>query len=233
MDVRGFFVTGTDTEIGKTVASLALLERLAEEGFETAAMKPVASGCAASAASSGGLRNDDALRLGRAATADCRYEDVNPYAFEPPIAPHLAARLAGRRIEQAVIDGRFRNLCAPGRVLVVEGVGGWLVPLSETRTVADLARDLGLPVVLVVGLKLGCLNHALLSERAITGSGCRLAGWVANRRLPGFELAERNVEALVERMASPLLGVLSHVPDPLAAPPAGDLDWPLLRRWLA
>ncbi len=205
--MKGFFVTGTDTEIGKTEVCVALLRLLGLCGFTTTAMKPVASGAERTAQ---GLRNEDALRLMAAATQIVDYDDVNPFAFEPAIAPHLAAALLGRQIDGDVIRPHFQKLAEHSECVVVEGVGGWLVPLGGDYTVEQLACELGLPVILVVGLRLGCLNHALLSERAILSSGCQLAGWVANHHLPDFDMAAENIDTLKRQMRTPLLGILPH-----------------------
>jgi dethiobiotin synthetase len=204
-DNPGYFVTGTDTGIGKTVVTLGLMQWLQDRGHRVAAMKPVASGCVHG---EHGLRNADALLLQRQASLALPYEQVNPYAFEPPIAPHLAAAEAGIRIEPASIAAGCQALLGHADRICVEGVGGWLVPLNESETVADLAVRLGLEVVLVVGIRLGCLNHALLSARAIESSGLALAGWVANRLPPEAEYARENIAALEARLAAPLLGVI-------------------------
>ncbi len=178
----GIFVTGTDTGIGKTVVSLGLMQALQDQGLTVAGMKPVSAGCEQTAA---GLRNDDAVLLQQQSSITLEYAAVNPYAFEPAIAPHLAARAAGVEIDLDVILTAYRALAARVDCVVVEGVGGWRVPLNERASVADLAAALGLDVCLVVGLRLGCLNHALLSAASIEAAGCHLAGWVANRLAGG------------------------------------------------
>jgi len=202
-DAGGLFVTGTDTGVGKTVVSLALMALLQAKGYSVAAMKPVASGCTRH---SGRLVNDDARRLQVQADPALPYDDVNPYAFEPAIAPHLAAAEVARPIALEVIAGAYTRLSDRADLTVVEGVGGWLVPLNGRQTVADLALRLGLPVLLVVGIRLGCLNHALLSARSIDGHGTRLAGWVANHVAPDTERAAENVASLQARIEAPLLG---------------------------
>jgi dethiobiotin synthetase len=201
----GFFVTGTDTGIGKTVVSLGLIQALQDRGLKVAGMKPVASGCESTAA---GLRNDDALRLQRQSSIALDYDAVNPYAFEPAIAPHLAARAAGVNVDPGHIRELYQSVAAQVDCVVVEGVGGWRVPLNEREDVADLARLLGLDVWLVVGLRLGCLNHALLTAQAIENSGCTLGGWVANQLPPPMEAAEDNINTLKDKLSSPLLGVV-------------------------
>jgi dethiobiotin synthetase len=207
--IRGFFITGTDTDVGKTWVTLGLLKILADAGYQTAAFKPAACGAVETAQ---GLRNQDALLLGEQATLRASYDEVNPYFFAAPIAPHLAARDAGIRIELPRVKAWFDALAARAHVVIAEGAGGWLVPLNERDTVADLARCLGLPVILVVGMRLGCLNHALLSAEGIAQRGVKLAGWVANAIQPHFSELERNVEALRERIAAPLLGRVPYLP---------------------
>jgi dethiobiotin synthetase len=204
----GWFVTGTDTEIGKTCVSAGLLAGLAQAGLSCAGMKPVASGCANTAA---GLRNDDAERLRSISSIEIDYEDVNPYAFEPAIAPHLAARAVGVTIDLDRIHTHFQRLRAKADWVVVEGVGGWLVPLNDEATIADLARLLGLPVILVVAIRLGCLNHALLTVDSIKQTGVPLAGWVANRLAEDGTLVQENIATLKRRIAAPLLGDLPYL----------------------
>ncbi|MDP1708392.1 MAG: dethiobiotin synthase [Gammaproteobacteria bacterium] len=205
---RGLFITGTDTDVGKTWVTLGLLHALAATGVRTAAMKPVACGAVATEA---GLRNDDALRLQRAAVIALPYAQVNPYLYAPPIAPHIAAQRVARHIDITHIKTLFDAIAAQADCVVVEGAGGWCVPLNERETIADLALKLGLPVVLVVGMRLGCLNHALLSAENIARSGLPFAGWVANSITPDFAGLAENVAALCERIPAPLLGVLPHL----------------------
>lgn len=191
--MRSFFVTGTDTEIGKTFVSCRLIAALKASGQRVAPMKPIASGAEATA---GGLRNEDAQQLIAAAGLELPYEDVNPYCFPPPIAPHLAAAEAGVAIDLAVIRAAFERLRQRADRVVVEGVGGWLVPLGDELLLPDLVRALDLPVVLVVGLRLGCLNHALLTARRIMDDGFPLVGWIANPIDPGMARREENVATL-------------------------------------
>ncbi len=211
---HGVFITGTDTGIGKTFVSVALLHALRAVGLRAVGMKPVASGCVATAA---GLRNEDALVLQAASDDAPEYTQVNPLAFAAPVSPHLAAAAEGRRVELAPVQAAYARLAARADVLVVEGVGGWLAPLSDTLAAADLARVLGLPVILVVGLRLGCLNHALLSARAIAADGCTLLGWIGNRIDPAMQDAEGNLATLRARLPAPCLGVLAHAADAAAA----------------
>jgi dethiobiotin synthetase len=175
---RGYFITGTDTGVGKTAVTLGLMQALQDQGKTVVAMKPVASGCEPTAA---GLMNADALLLQQQGSIDLDYERVNPYAFQPAIAPHLAAEQAGTHIEISEIVNIFKEMEINTDCVLVEGIGGWQVPLTENETLADLASALGLGVVLVVGLRLGCLNHALLTAQSIAASGCKLSGWVANQ----------------------------------------------------
>jgi dethiobiotin synthetase len=205
--VRDLFVTGTDTGIGKTRVGVALLRALRARGVRACGMKPVASGCEATV---DGLRNEDALALIAASDPAPAYPTCNPYAFAPPIAPHLAAHAVGGEIVLAPIRAAFDELRARADRVVVEGVGGWMAPLSDCLMQADLARALDLDVVLVVGLRLGCINHALLSARAIEADGCRLAGWIANRVDPSMAVADENIATLRARIRAPLLGVLEH-----------------------
>lgn len=194
-----FFVAGTDTAVGKTLVSSALLRGFRALGWRAAGMKPVAAGCDAAG------RNEDVEALIAASSPGLDRNLVCPYLLQPPIAPHIAAAEAGLRIELAVIERAFIALSALADAVIVEGVGGFRVPLAEREDAGDLARRLGLPVVLVVGLRLGCLNHALLTQDAIESRGLTLAGWVANRIDPGMAKAEENIAALRERLHAPLI----------------------------
>ena len=205
---RGVFITGTDTGVGKTWVSLGVITALQRRGYRTGAMKPVASGARHTPQ---GLRNEDAQRLQAAADVAIDYEHLNPVALVPPIAPHIAAVLAGTPIDIAALTVAFRAISTRCDRVVVEGIGGWRVPLTDTHTTADLAKALGLPVILVVGLRLGCLNHALLTRDAIHQDGLDLLGWVANKMDPDMSHIQENIHALVERMDAPLLGVVPHM----------------------
>ncbi|MEZ5542259.1 MAG: dethiobiotin synthase [Pseudomonadota bacterium] len=209
----GFFVTGTDTGVGKTVVTLGLMQYLQDRGRLVAGMKPVASGCERAPA---GLRNADAVQLQQQASMPLTYAQVNPVALAAPIAPHLAARRDGVTISLPLICQYFDELAVRADCVVVEGVGGWRVPLTERETVADLAAELGLDVILVVGIRLGCLNHALLSAEAIRRDGLTLAGWVANCLPPLPDARDENINTLRSLLAVPLLGVVP----PLAVPDA-------------
>jgi dethiobiotin synthetase len=217
----GYFVTGTDTGVGKTLVTLGLMRRLQDRGRRVVAMKPVASGCQHTAQ---GLRNADALLLQQQSSLPLEYSEVNPYAFEPAIAPHLAAAEAGYRIELTTIETAYRRLAIQADQVCVEGIGGWLVPLNEAQTTADLASELGLGIILVVGMRLGCLNHALLTQAAIAAAGLHLAGWVANQSSPGCERIGENIDTLRSRLAAPLLGVVPFLPDCSAVGVAACLD---------
>ena len=206
-------VTGTDTGVGKTRATVALLHALAARGLRVAGMKPVASG---SARTSEGLRNDDALALQAAGNPPPAYDDVNPYALPEPTAPQLAARMAGVDVSLDALLEAHARLAAAADVVVVEGAGGWLSPLADGIEHADLARALQLPVVLVVGLRLGCLNHARLTARAVRADGLVLAGWIGSAVEPGF--GDDYVGLLREALPAPCLGVLPH--EPVAQPAA-------------
>jgi dethiobiotin synthetase len=212
---QAWFVTGTDTGVGKTLVSAALLTALARTGQRVVGMKPVASGCDQTPR---GLRSADAEVLRIASNVPAEYADINPYALAAPTSPHLAVT-AGMSIDIATIRAHYARLAAQANAVVVEGIGGWLVPINRSQTMADVVRALQLPVILVVGMRLGCLNHALLTSRAIVADGCRLVAWVAN----AFEAApEGYIEALTEQLDAPCLGVLPKVSSPTEA--ADNLD---------
>lgn len=209
MSSRHLFVTGTDTGIGKSVASAALLYALRTSGARAVGMKPVASGCERTEA---GWRNEDALLLQAASAPRPAYADVNPYAFPDPLAPELAAANVGVTVALAPILAAFARLAAQAEQVVVEGVGGWAAPLSATLDQADLVRALDLDVVLVVGLRLGCLNHARLSARAIVADGARLIGWIGNDIDPTMARADDNFALLAQRLPVPCWGRLPFAP---------------------
>lgn len=203
--MKGFFVTGTDTGCGKTEVSLGLIQTLRWQGLKVQGMKPVASGCVASPQ---GLRNGDAQRLLVQSSHPVPYDWVNPYAFLPPIAPHIAAREAGIEIDLGRIRHCAVALAVQADLLVVEGVGGWRVPLGPALAVSDLPQALGLAVILVVGLRLGCLNHAALTAESILACGCHLAGWVANQIDPDLARYEENLVTLSALIPAPRLGFI-------------------------
>ncbi|MEO8442666.1 MAG: dethiobiotin synthase [Betaproteobacteria bacterium] len=213
---RGYFITGTDTGVGKTLVACALLHAFARAGRRVVGMKPVAAGASRSAE---GLINDDVAQLRAASTVGCELERVNPYCFEPAIAPHIAAAQAGVTIDLNQIVRAHALLAVQADRVIVEGVGGFCVPLNRHEDSADLAQVLGLPVILVVGVRLGCLSHAVLTAQAVRARGLRLAGWIANRIHPAMPAARENIAALAERLAAPLLGVVEFMtaPDPRQA----------------
>ncbi|MEY6434089.1 dethiobiotin synthase [Thioalkalicoccus limnaeus] len=213
--MTGLFVTGTDTGCGKTEIALALMAAMQAHGRVVLGMKPVASGCEPTP---DGLRNPDACRLREQGSCASPYRFVNPYAFGPPIAPHLAAAQVGCRIDLAVIEAAYAELANAAERVIVEGVGGWRVPLGPNLAVGDLPRALGLPVVLVVGLRLGCLNHGLLTAEAIVADGLHLAGWIGNQVDPDMDALAGNVATLTERIPAPCLGLVPWcaTPSPVA-----------------
>lgn len=213
MPVERLFVTGTDTGIGKSVASAALLHALRREGRTAVGMKPVASGCESHPE---GWRNEDALLLQAASMPRPAYADINPFALPEPLAPELAAASAGVTLSLAPILGAFARLQAQADCVVVEGVGGWAAPLSSTLDQIDVVKALDLPVVMVVGLRLGCINHARLTQQAIEAAGARLIGWIANDIDPAMARADDNFAILHRYLPAPCWGRLPHAgrPDP-------------------
>ena len=206
--MSGFFITGTDTEIGKTFVSTLLIKLFIEEGLLVVGMKPVASGAKYI---DGALKNDDALSLIEASNIETDYKAVNPYVFEQAISPHLAAEQAGVEISLEKIKNNFEHLQKLSDVVVVEGVGGWYAPLSSHTTVADLAETLNIPIILVVGLRLGCLNHALLTAQALRQSCLPVVGWVANNVVKDFSSADKNISMLKHCLSDiPFLGSVPY-----------------------
>lgn len=218
---RGFFVTGTDTGVGKSLVACSLLRAFAARGLRAVGMKPVASGAVQRA---NVLVHDDVERLLAAGSLPAPRDQVNPYCFAAPIAPHLAASAAGMKIDLDHIARCFDALAAAADVVIVEGVGGFRVPLGPGADTAQLAARLALPVVLVVGVRLGCLNHALLTAEAIAGLGLTLAGWVANHIDPRMAAADENVRALETIIAAPLLARIAFTATPDSAASASLLD---------
>ena len=200
-----YFITGTDTGVGKTLVASALIHGFAQQGFKSVGMKPVAAGCR--------LQHNmpisqDVELLMAASNVVLPMVQLNPYAFAPAIAPHIAAEQAGVEIKLQVIQQAYQNLRTLADVVIVEGVGGFRVPLSDGIDTADLAESLALPVILVVGMRLGCLSHALLTAEAIRARDLKLAGWVANQVDPGMTAFDENLHAMRQRLAAPCLGVL-------------------------
>ena len=213
--LAAYFVTGTDTEVGKTLCTAALLRVARLQGLRTVGMKPIASGCEATPE---GLRNEDALaHLAETSAPLPAYETVNPYAFAPAIAPHIAAAEAGVTVDLRRIAERWTELTHARDFALLEGAGGWQVPIDSTRFFPDLAVHLQLPVVLVVGLRLGCINHALLTAGAIATRGLRLVGWVGNRIDPQFSRLDDNLAALHRHLPAPCLGVVPPLAEPTLA----------------
>ena len=209
MSVEGYFVTGTDTGVGKTLVASTLMLDLRRRHKRVVGMKPVAAG---TVATPHGDDNEDVLALRAAATVTVPRELDNPYCLPLPLSPHLAAHAAGVQIDICELGRRYRELASLADAVVVEGAGGFLVPLNDTQTGADLAQALDLPVLLVVGLRLGCLNHALLTQEAIRARGLRLAGWVANRVDPTMLAVDENIATLRDRIDAPLWAELPHQP---------------------
>jgi len=209
MPTHGFFITGTDTGVGKTLITCALLHALAARGRRVVGMKPVAAGAAATVE---GLLNDDVRLLREASNVQAPLALINPYCFAAPVAPHLAAEQAGITIDLANIESAFLQLRARAESIIVEGVGGFCVPLNRSEDGADLARRLQLPVLMVVGVRLGCLNHALLTLKAINDEGLVLAGWFANRIDNEMKLPEHNIAALQERLGAPMFADVAFSP---------------------
>ncbi|ENC6730059.1 ATP-dependent dethiobiotin synthetase BioD [Vibrio navarrensis] len=206
---RAFFVAGTDTDVGKTVASKAILHALATREVKTIGYKPVAAGSEKTAE---GWRNSDALHLQAAATVDVAYEDVNPYALELPASPHIAAKHEQVTIDYALLSDKLAQHKQNADVVLVEGAGGWRVPISDEESLSTWVQQEQLPVILVVGIKLGCLSHALLTAEVIKSDGLNLIGWVANRVNPGTEHYADIIEMLETRLAVPKLGEIPYIP---------------------
>ena len=215
------YITGTDTGIGKTTVSCSLLHALRSRGLRAIGMKPVASGCEGTPE---GWRNDDALRLIAASDPQPDYALCNPFAFPDPTAPELAAGDVGAEVRLPLIRGAFSALATQADFVVVEGVGGWMAPLSARLDQSELPRVLELPVILVVGLRLGCINHSRLSARAIQADGLRLLGWIGNAVDPEFHRCEETIAILDRVIAVPRLGLLSHRTNALDAT-VHSIDW--------
>ena len=223
---RSYFIAGTDTDIGKTTIAAGLLYAARQSGLSTVAGKPVASGCIVSPE---GLRNADALALLAECSVALTYEEVNPVAFEPAIAPHLAAREAGVALTVQSLLEPMRYLLSKGAdFTLIEGAGGWRVPLADQSNLSDLAKALQLPVILVVGVRLGCINHALLTAEAIARDGLQLAGWVANIIDGKTARLEENLATLAERLPAPCLGRVPRLKKPTAEAVAEFLHLELL-----
>ena len=223
MEGIGYYVTGTDTAVGKTLVSVALLHALRAAGKRAVGMKPVASGCIDSGR---GWRNEDALALQAASLPSPFYDTLNPFALPAATAPQIAAAAAGIRVSLPPIVAAYQALAHSADAVVVEGVGGWMAPLADDLEQAQLAAALALPVILVVGIKLGCLSHARLSERAIVADGLRVLGWVGNAIQPDMDFFEDYARLLQRGLQSLCLGMLPHAPGRDPASFAGLLRLP-------
>jgi len=223
-----YFVTGTDTGVGKTLVSSALIHALVQRGVRTAGMKPIAAG---TELRDGIWHNDDVDSLAAEVNVNLPIELMSPYFLREAAAPHIAAAQEIVQIKVAHILTCYNRICTMADAVVVEGVGGFRVPLSDTEDTADLAQQLALPVIMVVGLRLGCLNHALLTADAIKGRGLKLVGWVANVVDLGMQHGLANMEALRARLPAPLLGCVPRLDAPLAGAAAKHLDFSSLPGW--
>ena len=212
MAKRSFFITGTDTDAGKTIVTAGLLAAANKAGKRTIGLKPVAAGCEDTPE---GLRNSDAVLLQETASVKLSYDQVNPIAFEPAIAPHIAAMREGRMMSGERIAAYCRGaMMQPADLVLVEGAGGWRVPLSYRETMAQIPKSLQVPVILVVGMKLGCINHALMSAESISRDGIPLAGWIANRVDVDMACYEENRDTIANMLRAPMLAEIPHVTEP-------------------
>jgi len=211
MPKKWLFITGTDTDVGKTVIATGFLAAANQAGLRTAAIKPISAGCELTEQ---GMTNADALQLQAAASHALPYQQVNPVALEPAIAPHIAANEAGKRLTASRLTGFCRGLSLlPVDLVVIEGAGGWRVPINERETLANVACELNCAVIVVVGMRLGCLNHTLLTVEAIRRDGLKIAGWVANIIDPDMPRLNENIDTLKQRIAEPCLGIVPRLDD--------------------
>ncbi len=201
------FITGTDTEIGKTWCTLAIIQYFKNQNLRVAGMKPIASGCYPSI---DGLRNNDAERILALTELDLSYDIVNPYSFEPPIAPHIAAQQVGQIIELDIIISNYKKMQTQSDMVIVEGFGGWKVPINANLSLKDMVLAMKTPVVLVVGIRLGCINHALLTAEAIVQDGCYLIGWIANQIDASF-VGQQAIDTISEYLSVPLLAQMPYL----------------------
>lgn len=207
-----YFVTGTDTDVGKTICCAALLQAANRQGKSTLAYKPIAAGCELTA---NGLRNEDALVLQKNSSLKVDYDLVNPIAFKDPIAPHIAAEIENRPIStQSITEGFNALKNIKPDILIVEGAGGWSLPLNNKQLLSEWVVEQKLPVILVVGMKLGCLNHALLTYQAIIQSGLKVSGWIANQVQPEMRFYQQNLELLTEKIDAPMIAEIPHLREP-------------------
>jgi len=208
---HAFFITGSDTAVGKTLVGTALLKLAHEAGLSTLGLKPVAAGCHLR----DGLQvNEDAWELMHSSSVAMNYPAVNPVALREPMAPHIAAAREGVELHATLLANHCQKLLPSAEFVVIEGAGGWLVPINASETMADIAVQLARPVILVVGMRLGCINHALLSAAAIRSAGLTLVGWVANRIDPDMAVPNENIATLKERLNAPLLGEIPFLENP-------------------
>lgn len=203
MQAQSYFVMGTDTEVGKTYVASQIIRKFVADGVKTIGMKPIASGCELNAQAQ--WVNEDVLSLTNASNVSAPIDLINPYRFIPAIAPHLAAQAANVALDLDKIVASYQALAQRAQIVIVEAAGGFLVPINATQTMADLACQLNLPIILVVGMRLGCINHALLTVEAIKARGLTLAGWVANEIDPSMERFDENLQSLMTRIDAPLL----------------------------
>lgn len=211
---NAYFVTGTDTAVGKTLLAAGLLSAAANRGLTTLGLKPVAAGCVSI---DGQWMNDDARELQQLSNINPDYDTVNPVALHDPMAPHIAAMQEGTTLDASKLAEHCRSLLPAADFVVIEGAGGWQVPLNDTQTMADLALSVNCPVILIVGMRLGCINHALLTAAAIKQQGLPLAGWIANHVDPAMAAQEENVVTLQTRLPAPLIGRVPFMDRPDAA----------------
>ncbi|MGB1799503.1 MAG: dethiobiotin synthase [Gammaproteobacteria bacterium] len=205
MMAKGFFIAGTDTGIGKTCVTVVLMQEFKKQGYKVAGMKPIASGADKK---NGSLRNEDAELIQQACSEPIDYELINPVVFELPVSPHIAAKQMQQTIDLTEVADCYQQLASNNDLVIVEGVGGWRVPISDEQSMADLAKKLDLPVILVVGFRLGCINHAILTAEAIKTDGLSLFGWISNRLEEDYLLAEESLETLKKTIKSPYLANL-------------------------
>jgi len=204
---KGYFITGTDTGIGKTWSTAALMQYFKNQGRSVIGMKPIASGCDEV---EGELENEDALLLQKHASLELPYQEINPYAFALPVSPHIAAAEAGEEIQVDSIVELYQQLEKKAEIVLVEGVGGWLVPINKQHSVADLAIALKLPVIIVVGVRLGCINQARLTFAAIEQAGMECCGWIASCVEQDMLMLEENIQTIKEGTSMPLLAVFPY-----------------------
>jgi dethiobiotin synthetase len=211
MAKQWLFITGTDTDVGKTVVACGFLAAANQQGLRTAAIKPVAAGCEVTEQ---GITNSDALQLQAAASHKLSYQQINPVALEPAIAPHIAAAEAGLRMSASRLVGYCRGVSLlPVDMVIIEGAGGWRVPINSRETLADVAQELECAVIVVVGMRLGCLNHALLTMEAIRRDGLQIAGWVANILDTEMPRLQENIDTLKQSIDEPCLGIVPRLGD--------------------